>query len=118
MAFVEDWRRRPAKFEALFESLRIKPGDLLIAMASLIALWLDLRDTMDSGSSKFGGGYSVSRPRGPSGEPCMEELFVVSCVVSGDMMGEAWTELAVVTGEALMADEVEFVFESGGGNAV
>ena len=64
---------------------------------------------MDSGSSKLGGGKSCSRPRGPSGEPCMEELFVIIWVVSGDMMGEAWTELAVVTGDALMADGMEFV---------
>jgi hypothetical protein len=48
----------------------------------------------------------------------MEELFVVICVVSGDMMGEAWSELAVVTGEALMADGVEFVEEIGGRNDV
>jgi hypothetical protein len=83
-----------------------------------MALWLDLRDTIDSGSSKLDGGKSASRPRGPSGEPCMEELFVVICVVSGDMMGEAWSELAVVTGEALMADGVEFVEEIGGRNDV
>lgn len=44
----------------------------------------------------------------------MEELFVVICVVSGDMTGEAWRELAVVTGEALMADGMEFVAEIGG----
>jgi hypothetical protein len=34
----------------------------------------------------------------------MEELLVVNCVVSGDMMGEACWELDVVTDEALMAD--------------
>ena len=34
----------------------------------------------------------------------MDELFVVNCVVSGDMMGEACWELDVVTDEALMAD--------------
>jgi hypothetical protein len=74
-----------------------------MATASLIALWLDLRDTMDSGSSK-GGGNSDSRPRRPSGEPCKEELFVVSWAVSGDMIGETWGELKVVTDEALIAD--------------
>lgn len=44
----------------------------------------------------------------------MEELFVVICVVSGDIMGDSWTELAVVTGEALMADGMEFAEEIGG----
>jgi hypothetical protein len=34
----------------------------------------------------------------------MEELFVVSCAVSGDMMGEACWELEVVTDEVLIAD--------------
>jgi hypothetical protein len=48
----------------------------------------------------------------------MEELLVVIWVVSGDMMGEAWRELAVVTGEALMADGIEFVNERGGRNDV
>lgn len=77
--------------------------------ASLIALRLDLRETIDSGSSKGGGRYSDSRPRGPSGEPCIEELFVVSCVVSGDMTGDACCELEA-TEEALMADAgTEFV---------
>jgi len=32
----------------------------------------------------------------------MEELLVVSCVDSGDMVGEACRELEVVTDEALM----------------
>jgi hypothetical protein len=31
-------------------------------------------------------------------------LFVVICVVSGDIMGDACTELEVVTDEALMAE--------------
>jgi hypothetical protein len=45
-----------------------------------------------------------------SGEPCMEELFVVSWVVSGDMIGDACWELEVVTDEALIADAgTEFV---------
>ena len=43
---------------------------------------------------------------------------MVICVVSGDMMGEAWRELAVVTGEALMADGIEFVEEIEGRNDV
>lgn len=47
---------------------------------------------------------SASRPRRPSGEPCTEELFVISCVVSGDIMGDACTELEVVTEEVLMAE--------------
>ena len=47
---------------------------------------------------------SASRPRRPSGEPCIEELLVVSCVVSGDIMGDACRELEVVTEEALMAE--------------
>ena len=76
---------------------------------------LDFLDTIESGSSKFGGGYSDSRPRGPSGEPCMEELFVVSCVVSGDIMGEAWSELGV---DGVMADCMEFVEEIGGRKVV
>lgn len=59
---------------------------------------------MDSGSSKGGRGKSESRPRRPSGEPCIEELFVASWAVSGDMIGEAWGELEVVTDEALIAD--------------
>ena len=91
IAVVEDCRLRPANFEALFDNLRMIPGDLLllICIASLIALWLDFRDTMDSGSSKGGRLNSDSWPRRPSGEPCIEELFVVIWVVSGDMMGEA-----------------------------
>lgn len=40
----------------------------------------------------------------PSGEACTEELLVVSCVLSGDMIGEAWRELEVVTEEALIAE--------------
>lgn len=47
---------------------------------------------------------SVSRPRRPSGEPCIDESFVVSCAVSGDMMGDVCRELDVVTEEVLMAD--------------
>lgn len=48
---------------------------------------------------------SASRPRRPSGDPWIEELFVVRSVVSGDMMGDAWRELeVVVTEEALMAE--------------
>jgi hypothetical protein len=34
----------------------------------------------------------------------MEELFVIICVVSGDIMGEAWSELEVATDEALIAE--------------
>jgi len=79
-------------------------GDLLALMASLMALWLDLRETMESGSSKGGREKSVSLPRGPSGEPWREELLVVSWAVSGDMMGEVCRELEVVTEEALMAE--------------
>jgi hypothetical protein len=103
IAVLEDWRRRPANCDALLDSLRISPGDLLAAIASLIALWLDLRDTIDSGSSKGGGGPSESRPRGPSGEPCMEEVLVGSWAVSGDVIGDACSELEV-TEEALIAD--------------
>lgn len=59
---------------------------------------------MLSGSSNRGGGSSETRPRGPSGEPCIEELFVVNCVVSGDMMGEGCVEFEVATDEALIAE--------------
>ena len=41
----------------------------------------------------------------------MDELFVMICVVSGDIMGEAWRELGV---DALMADGMEFEREFGG----
>jgi hypothetical protein len=58
---------------------------------------------MDSGSSKCGGVASGSRPLGPSGEPCMELLLVISWEVCGDMIGEACCELEA-TEEALMAD--------------
>jgi hypothetical protein len=34
----------------------------------------------------------------------MEELFVVNWAVSGNMTGETWTELEVVTDEAETAD--------------
>lgn len=104
IAVVDDCRRRFVNLLALFDSLLIKPGDLLSCTASLIALWLDFRETIDSGSSKGGGGNSCSRPRGPSGEPCIDELFVVTCVVSGDMLGEACSELEVATDEALIAE--------------
>ncbi len=40
---------------------------------------------------------------------------MVICVVSGDMMGEAWRELAVVAGEALIADAGKDVVEEMGG---
>jgi hypothetical protein len=49
----------------------------------------------------------------------MEELLVVICVVSGDMMGDAWRELEVVTDEALSADAgTEGVFEGVDGKKV
>jgi hypothetical protein len=61
MAVVEDCLRRPANCVARFDSRLIKPGDLLLkATASLIALWLDLRVTMDSGSSKGGGKLGIA----------------------------------------------------------
>jgi len=63
---------------------------------------------MDSGSSNGMSGTSDSRPRGPSGEPCIEELLVVSCVVSGVMMGEVWSELEVVTVEADAGTDEEY----------
>lgn len=81
----------------------MRPGDLLAARASLIAVWLVLRVTMDSGSSKGGGATSYSRPLGPSGEPWTELLLVVSCVVCGDMMGETCCEPEVAE-EALAAE--------------
>jgi hypothetical protein len=34
----------------------------------------------------------------------MEELFVVTCVASGDMMGEGWVEFEVAIDEALIAE--------------
>lgn len=89
IAVLEDCLLRPANCDALFEILLIRPGDLDSLRASLIALWLDFRDTMDSGSSKCGGRLSYSRPRRPSGEPCIEELFVRSWALSGDITGEA-----------------------------
>jgi len=42
----------------------------------------------------------------------MEELFVVSWVVSGSMIGDACTELEVVTDEALTAEAVDEVEET------
>lgn len=42
----------------------------------------------------------------------MEELLVMSCVVSGDIMGEACNELEVATEEALIG--MEAVEEIGG----
>jgi hypothetical protein len=103
---VDDRRRRPRCFVALFESLRMIPGDLLIAIASLMADWLDFREgTIDSGScSKCERLASDSRPRRPSGEPWVEELLVVTSVASGDMIGEVGPELEVVTEELLMAE--------------
>lgn len=62
---------------------------------------------MDSGSSNGIGRASESRPRGPSGDPCIEELFVVSWVVSGVMTGEVCNELDVVTVEADAGTEEE-----------
>jgi len=41
---------------ARFESRRINPGDLPAAAGSLRTLALDLDETMESGSSKLGGG--------------------------------------------------------------
>ena len=90
------------------------PGDLLslIARASLMAFWLDFLEltggTIESGSSNGSmGGISDSRPRGPSGDPCIEELFVVSCAVSGVIMGEVCSELEVVTVDADAGTEEE-----------
>ena len=60
---------------------------------------------MGSGSSKGGReGTSDARPRGPSGEACTDELFVIICDASGNMIGEACMELEVVTEERLTAD--------------
>jgi hypothetical protein len=45
----------------------------------------------------------------------MEELLVMTCVASGDIMGEAWSELEVATEEALSAEAgTEGVEEIGG----
>ena len=38
IAVVDDWRLRPANCVALFDILRMIPGDLLMDIASLIAL--------------------------------------------------------------------------------
>jgi hypothetical protein len=57
---------------------------------------------IDSGSWKFGGHESCSRPRIGSGETWTEEL-VVRRAVSGDMIGEPCCELEA-TDEALMAE--------------
>jgi hypothetical protein len=73
-----------------------------------MAFWLGFRDTVgqiDSGSSKGGGRTSDSRPRGPSGETCNDELLVMTCVVSGDIIGDACTELEVVTDDADMGTD-------------
>jgi len=76
-----------------------------------MAVWLDFLEfaggTMDSGSSNGMRGTSDSRPRGPSGDPCIEELFVVSCVVSGVMTGDVCRELEVVTVDADAGTEEE-----------
>lgn len=80
------------------------PGPLLNAIASLMALWLFFRWTMDSGSSK-GSGMSLSQlnlGRSGPGEPCTELLFVVSCVW-GESTGDACCELDVKE-EALIAE--------------
>lgn len=72
-------------------------------MASPIAFKLDFREmagVIDSGRSKGGGGQSMARPRGPSGEACTDEL-VVGKLFSGDMMGDACRELVLVMVEAL-----------------
>lgn len=79
-----------------------------------MAVWLGFLDTVgtiDSGSWNSGGRPSDSRPRGPSGETCREELLVMICVVSGDMIGEACTELEVVTEEADIGTEGAEVIE-------
>lgn len=114
IAVFEDCRRRLANLEALFESLLIKPADLLVANASLIALWLDLRDTRDSGNSKDVGRDSPSRPLGPSGEGCMELFEVASWC--GDITGdcgkleatdeELTAEVGMDTEELIVGSEV------------
>ena len=56
----------------------MRPGDLLAAIASLIALWncVDGALSVDSGSSRGVGEKSTGRlrPRGPSGEDCIERV--------------------------------------------
>lgn len=59
---------------------------------------------MESGSSNCGGSVSLSRPRNPSGDPCIDELFVRSRALSGVMTGEACIEEEELAVEALMAD--------------
>lgn len=55
-------------------------------------LELVLRETMDSGSWKFGGYCSSSKAREGSGDAWMEELLVRTAV-SGDIMGDPLREL-------------------------
>ena len=71
----DDVRRRNL-FAAPRDILRISPGDLLAAMASLMALWnLGGRGSMvESGNCRGVGEKSegMFRPRGPSGDDCNE----------------------------------------------
>ena len=84
----------------------MRPGDLLMAAASLMALWPGLSGTADSGSSSSRGvGHrSTSLPRRPSGEPWIELLFVAAWTC-GDMCGEGSSE-PHGTGEALTAEAI------------
>jgi hypothetical protein len=56
----------------------MRPGDLLAAIASLIALWNCVEGglNVDSGNSRGVGEKSRGRlrPRGPSGEDCIERV--------------------------------------------
>ena len=62
---------------------------------------------MASGSSSgVGKADSDSRPRGPSGETCSDELFVVIWAESGVIMGEACAEFELID-EALNVVGIE-----------
>lgn len=74
---LDDGRRR-SLLAAPRDILRIKPGDLLAAIASLMALWNfgGGVSMVESGSCRGVGEKSegMFRPRGPSGDDCNESV--------------------------------------------
>lgn len=96
-ALFEDCRRRVSLLAAPLDIRRIKPGPLLNAMASLMALGLERSGTgtVGSGSCNGVGGHEEGRlrPRGPSGDDCSE---VYAGVDDNDSLAGLRAEAAVM----------------------
>ena len=89
MIWFEEVRLR-SRLAALWEKVRIMLGPLLIAIASLMALGVDITGGWKAAlESSKGDGMStelISRPRGPSGDEAIE-VFVIGLAVENEGVG-------------------------------